>query len=340
MSTTAPPRLPDSLTQHVADIDAGAEIVGAHFLGDVAALALADGRVLLRDPDGAVRTIVAHLDGAILSVASDGARLITGGDDGLVVATRADGAVETIADEKGRWIDAVATGPDGAVAWSAGKSVKARDGKGRAKTWTPPSAVRGLVFAPKGYRLAVAHNNGASLWFPNTEAKPDPLEWKGSHIDVMWSPNGRFVVTSMQENQLHGWTLPDKQHMRMSGYPGKTRSMSWSHDGLWLATSGADAVIVWPFQGDKGPMGKPPRECGVRPSKVSGAAFHPRALVVAAGYEDGCILMCRLTDAAELLVRAADKDGGPAAAMAWHKSGRRLLFGTRSGAAGVMTLPA
>lgn len=330
----------DSLSEHVAPIDAGAEVVGATFLGATAALALADGRILLRDESGAEKRAVAHEDGAILCVAGNGERLVTGGDDGLLVATDAKGAAEILADEKGRWIDALACGPDGAVAWSAGKSVKARDGRGRVKQWTPPSSVRGLVFAPKGYRLAVAHNNGASLWFPNTEAKPDFLEWKGSHLDAMWSPNGRFIVTSMQENQLHGWTLPDRKHMRMSGYPAKTRSMDWSHDGNWLATSGADAAIVWPFQGETGPMGKAPRECGVRPARVSRVAFHPKALVLAAGYEDGCILLCRLTDAAELLIRAADKASGPVTALAWDSSGRRLLYGSREGAAGLLTLPA
>ncbi len=336
MNIAAPP---ESLTRHVAPIAAGAHVVAAGFLKSTGAFALADGTVLLREEDGTQHLVAAHPDASILCATGDGKRLVTGGDDGRVVAIDARGDAETLADEKGKWIDAAALGADGAVAWSAGKSVKARDAKGRVKQWTPPSSVRGLVFAPKGYRLAVAHNNGASLWFPNTEAAPEALEWKGSHIDAMWSPNGRFVVTSMQENQLHGWMLPDRQHMRMSGYPGKTRSMAWSHDGLWLATSGADAVIVWPFQGEKGPMGKPPRECGVRPAKVSQVAFHPKALVIAAGYDDGCILLCRMTDGSELLVRAADKAGGPISAFAWDKSGRHLLFGAREGAAGWLALP-
>jgi WD40 repeat protein len=143
----------------------------------------------------------------------------------------------------------------------------------------------------------------------------------------------------MQENQLHGWTIPEKQQLRMSGYPAKPRSLSWSHDGQWLATSGADAVIVWPFQGEKGPMGKAPRECGVRSARVSCVAFHPRALIVAAGYEDGFVLLCRLTDAAELMVRATEPAAGAVSAFAWDAAGKRLLFGTREGVAGLLTLP-
>ena len=115
------------------------------------------------------------------------------------------------------------------------------------------------------------------------------LEWKGSHLDVSASPDGRFLVTSMQENALHGWRLADSRNMRMTGYPGKTRSLAWSHDGHWLATSGADACVVWPFKDKDGPMGKGPRECGVRSSRVTQVAFHPRALVVAIGYADGMV---------------------------------------------------
>ena len=57
-------------------------------------------------------------------------------------------------------------------------------------------------------------------------------------------------------------------------------------------------------------MGKAPRECGVRAAKVSQVAFHPRTLVVAVGYEDGFILLCRLSDAAEILVREPQPGDG------------------------------
>ena len=327
-----------SLTQHVAPLDAGAHVTGAAWLGDTMAFALGDGAVLLAR-DGATHRVAAHPDGAILAAASDGARLVTGGDDGRIAVTGPDGSTRTFAETSGAWIDALALHPGGAVAWSAGRRVTARDDKGRDKTWEAPSTVRGLCFAPKGYRLAASHYNGATLWLPNLETKPEFLEWKGSHLDVTWSPDGRFVVTSMQENALHGWRLlPDRGHMRMSGYPAKTRSLSWSHDGKWLATSGAEAVIVWPFDSKEGPMGKAPRECGVRPAKVARVAFHPKTYVLAAGYEDGFILLIRLTDASELLVRPAVAGSG-ITAFAWDRLGKRLAFGAADGQAGVLTLP-
>ena len=329
---------PVSLREHVSPIAAGAPVVGASWLKETLALALSDGRVL-RWREGEAAEVEAHALG-IVSVADDGTRLITGGDDGRLVATSAEGDPQEMArDPKRRWIDAIATNASGATAWNAGKTVQARDEKGRVRTFEAASTPQGLAFAPKGYRLAIAQMNGVSLWYPNTEAKPDVLDWKGSHLDVTFSPDGRFVVTSMQENALHGWRLGEKpSHMRMTGYPAKPRSLSWSHDGLWLASSGADAAIVWPFQGD-GPQGKAPRECGARHAKVSQVAFHPRALVLAVGYDDGCILMIRLTDGSELLVRAPERGSG-ISAFTWDKAGKRLAFGAEDGAAGVLTLPA
>jgi WD40 repeat protein len=148
-------------------------------------------------------------------------------------------------DPKRRWIDNTALHPDGAVAWSAGKTAFVRSGKGEEKSFDAPSTVGGLAFAPKGLRLAVAHYNGVTLWFPNMAAKPEYLEWAGSHLGVVFSPDNKFLVTMMHEPALHGWRLADNRHMRMSGYPGRVRSMSWSAGGKALATSGADAVIMW-----------------------------------------------------------------------------------------------
>ncbi len=217
---------PVSLTQSVAPLDAGEHVVKAGFLGSEPALALADGRVLTGASEGR-REVALHGGAGLLTAVFAGDRLVTGGDDGRVMALSAKGeATEIARDEKRGWIDGLAATPAGAVAWSVGKRVTARDEKGRLKTFEARSTPQGLAFAPKGYRLAVPHYDGVSLWYPNLVSPPDFLEWKGSHLDAIFSPDGRFVVTSMQENALHGWRLAQKPgekpaHMRMSGYPSR-----------------------------------------------------------------------------------------------------------------------
>jgi WD40 repeat protein len=176
-----------------------------------------------------------------------------------------------------------------------------------------------------------------TLWFPNaTEAPPERLEWKGSHLDVTFSPDGRYLVTAMQEPTLHGWRLVDGKHMRMSGYANKVRSMAWLVDGKALATSGAPQLIVWPFTGKDGPMGKEPQLLAPAERGVSIVACHPDKEVVAVGYEDGLILLVRMPDGAEILARRPG--GSPVTAAAWSAAGTALAFGTEDGAAGVINL--
>ena len=328
-----------SLTANVTPVIAGAHVIKAGFLGRMPVFALSDGSIVLSEA-GEDKRVLVHEEGAILCAATDGKRLYTGGDDGKLFATAADCTSTLIADENGTWIDTLIVREDGALAWNAGREVRARDARGEVKSWRAPTTPRGLAFYPKGFRLGIAHYNGISLWFPNTAAAPERLEWKGSHLDLTFSPDGRFAVTSMQEHALHGWRIADKADMRMTGYPAKTRSVSWSQDGNWLATSGAEACVIWPFQAKGGPMGQSPRECGVRPARVSATAFHPKALILAIGYEDGWILLCRLQDGSEILVRSAPEGSTDAvSALVWDDNGRRLAFGTTQGAAGLLTLP-
>ncbi|WP_158809783.1 WD40 repeat domain-containing protein [Beijerinckia sp. L45] len=327
-----------SLRDHVVMLEAGAPVSAVAFLGKTPAIVLDGGEILLGE-HGAQTRVAAHPDGAILVTAQAGKAVVTGGDDGRVVRTDATGACEEISATKGRWIDALTARDDGAIAWACGKDVFCRDAKGATKRVSAPTTARGLVFTPKGYRVAMAYYGGAALWFPNTESPPEAFEWKGSHLDVTVSPDGRFLVTSMQENALHGWRIADKAHMRMSGYPAKVRSMSWSADGFWLATSGADSCVIWPFKDKDGPMNKQPRELAARKAKVARVACNSKALLLAIGFEDGWILLVRLNDGSEMLVRRPDGDRSPITALVWSNDGTRLLFGTEAGEAGLLTLP-
>ena len=124
-----------------------------------------------------------------------------------------------LADEKGKLDRRARAAQDGAVAWSAGKTVRARDDKGAVRSWDAPSSVRGLAFVPKGYRLAVRHYNGVSLWFPNADADAGRAGMEGLASRRHLVARRRFWSPSMQENTLHGWRLADKKDMRMTGYP-------------------------------------------------------------------------------------------------------------------------
>jgi WD40 repeat protein len=329
-----------SVTDKVRIVAIGAPLTAAYFLGDQAVFVGAEENVFVVAGEGEAATVPVH-GGGILCATCDGGRIVTGGDDGKVVSFDANGKVDVLAaDAKRRWIDNVALHPDGAVAWSAGKTAHVRSGreqdKDHEKSLDVPSTVGGLAFAPKGLRLAVAHYNGVTLWFPNMAAKPEFLPWTGSHLAVTFSPDNKFLVTAMHEPALHGWRLADNRHMRMTGYPGRVRSISWSAGGKALATSGADAVILWPFASKDGPMGKEPAMLAPLKARVTAVACHPDQAIFAAGYGDGTVLMVRMSDGAEILVR---RNGAAAvSALAWNAKGTLLAFATEDGEAGLLPL--
>src|ERR1700710_2657319 len=111
-----------SVTDKVRPVAIGAPVIAVHFIGEHAAFVGAEESVALVDGAGEISRVAVH-GGGILCVASDGERIVMGGDDGKLVARDAKGATTTLAtDPKRRWIDNVALHPDGAAAWSAGKT--------------------------------------------------------------------------------------------------------------------------------------------------------------------------------------------------------------------------
>jgi WD40 repeat protein len=308
--------------------------------GGRAAFALGDGtlrQVEGRSGEPAVAT--AH-DGAVLALAPDAGKrgFLTGGDDGRLVRVDAEGAVSEIARHAGRWIEQVASNAEaGLIAYGVGKQAHLIDAKGAPRAVREhPSTVAGLAFNPKGRRFVSAHYGGVSLWWAQSkDATPKTLEWKGSHVLVSWSPDGNYIVTGTQENDLHGWRMTDGADMRMSGYPAKVKSISWVARGQFLATSGAEAIICWPFTGD-GPMGKPPIEFALSPSAalVTQVAGHPARDSVAAGFADGAIRLGHVGSRRSEALRRPS--GTPISALALSPKGDKLAFGDEAGNYGVI----
>jgi WD40 repeat protein len=319
----------------VAPLDLDGHCVTAAFVGGVPFFALADGTV--HRLDHGHKTAKAH-DGLLTAVADPAnARLVSGGEDGKVAALRTDGSVEILGDLGRKWVTSIATGPQGAIAFASGRNAYVRFADRKVKEFQQARSVEGLAFSPKGMRFGVARYNGVTLHFPAANGKPVELEWAGAHTAITFSPDGNFVVTAMQENALHGWKVADGKQMRMTGYPAKVKSLSWSAKGKWLASSGAPAAILWPFQSKDGPMGKAPIELGTRGNMmVSAVACHPAEDIVAIGYQDGMVLAARFADSKEVLLRRAGKSA--VSSMMWDVDGQRLAFGTESGECGVIDI--
>lgn len=320
----------------IATFPFGDYVVAAAVNGRLFAVALGDGTVRLIDSetlDAESLTARAH-GGAALCLAADidkGA-FLSGGDDGKLVRIATVGTIETVAEVKGRWIEHVTThAASGIRAYASGKDAYVLGKKSaEARKLTHATSVGGLAINPKGKRLAATHYNGVSLWWLATQSsEPTRLEWKGSHLQVTWSPDGDYVMTAMQENALHGWRLSDGEHMRMSGYAAKVRSMAFTRRGHYLATGGSERVICWPFTGG-GPMGKAPTEFGgAGDSIVSAVAAHPLHDIVAAGFENGSVMLGQPGQPGAKLVMKAN--GNAITTLVWNPDGDKLLVGTEGG---------
>ena len=111
-----------SVVERIHSVAASGAVIAAHFLGRMAVFVLGEDAMVLAPPRGEPKSVAVH-SGAILATAVGESVVVSGGDDGKVVETDVSGTSRAIAaDPKHRWIDHVAIGPDGAVAWSAGKT--------------------------------------------------------------------------------------------------------------------------------------------------------------------------------------------------------------------------
>lgn len=316
----------------------GASATAAFWIGDEALFALGDGAVFVAAREGDARRIAAH-DGAILCAAlhPDRQRLVTGGDDGRIQIVAPGGDVQSMAEPR-KWVNHVATSAaSGVVAAAVGKeAIIFRDGR-ETHRFAYPSSVGGLALDAKGRRLAASHYGGATLRLAlASDDKGVTLPWSGSHLAITISPEAEYVITAMQENALHGWRLPEKTDLRMDGYPAKTRSFSWDKRGRWLATSGAESAIVWPFAGKLGPQGKAPLQPGQREALVTAVAFHPIEEALAIGYADGAAMVVRFAD--QLGMELDEPGEGAVTALAWDAQGKRIAIGDEAGRGAIIDL--
>lgn len=312
----------------------------------------AEARAVIGYGDGTIRSIGLVLDGAQPSVLAQiaatpitaavdigGAGVLIGTDGGDLL--RLGGSdVDKLAETGGPWIGEIAVHSGrGLRAFAAAKALTVLDAGGAVvfEAADHPSTVAGLSFSPDGTRIAAAHYGGVSVWkLTEPGQKPVRLDWHGSHTAVSWSPNGQFIVSAMQDKEMHCWRWKDRTGMRMSGYPSKIRAIAWTADGQYVAASGADTVTSWDCSG-KGPSGKPPLEFGyVYDGVVRQVAAHPADHVVAGGYSDGTVLIGAIEQETAMIARPAS--GHAVTGLAWTADGGTLVATDESGAVAVMRI--
>ena len=237
-------------------------------------------------------------EGGVLAVAihPDRSAFATAGQDGRVLVwSAAEGRVSLAVDVGSDWVENVAWSPDGKwLAASCARQVHAYDADG-VRIWRSddhPSTVSAVAWSG-AEELATACYGRVTFFEASTGKPRQKLEWTGSLVSMVLSPNGDIVACGSQDNSVHFWRRSTEQDSMMSGYPGKPSALAFDDTGTLLATGGGEAVTVWSFHGS-GPEGTQPGVLQHHDQAVTALAFARRGMRLASGGRDGGVVVWSL----------------------------------------------
>lgn len=286
------------MTKASVHFPVGAPINGVRWLGGKCAAAGGDGCLHLALGGGEKAVNVKVSDAPLLGLIETPEGFVTSDESGNVHLITVEGEVRLLAATKSMFLEHLAW-------WAKGRKVLAATGKtvtmiSMDGTMTPlphkvPSTIGGMAVSPIGPRVAVGHYGGATvLALDNVKNPPRELPWKGSHLGLTYSPDGKWLISGMQEQAIHLWRMNDGMDLQMRGYPGKITQFSWASDGVTLGTNGGGGVPLWDFATTKGPAGTQARvlaDSGTQEVLVSALAMHPKGPFCMVGYTDGLVLL-------------------------------------------------
>lgn len=304
--------------------------------GKQLAAAAVSGPVAVIDAgSGVVRHMLpGHGFGTTSVVWADDATVASAGQDGRVrLWGAATGAERAALDAGAKWVERLAVSPCGTyLASAAGKKVRLWDREGRLIRDYPDhgSTVTDIVWRPGRLQLTASAYGGVRVWSPDGNEPVREFEWKGSVLQLAWSPDSKYLATGDQDSTVHFWIDATGQDLHMFGYPMKVRELAWDRGSRFLATGGGSQVTVWDCSG-KGPEGTTPLQLKGHDgdATVNALAFQRNGTLLASGGGDGKVLLWRPADSSRR--QAETRLDGGVTQVAWSGDDARVAVGTEGG---------
>ena len=274
-------------------------------------------------------------DGNLLamSINSMGDLFATSGQDGSIsIYQTSDGLIKaTIVIDNG-WVEHLAWSKDNQfIAASASKNVYVFDSSGKEK-WRSEqqeSTVSALAWS-KSNEIAIACYGKVAFFNIDTNILNQKLEWRGSLVSMVLSPDGDIVACGSQDNTVHFWRRSTGEDSMMSGYSGKPSNIAFDHTGKILATGGSEIITVWSFKND-GPEGTHPGQLQYHLLPISSFAFAPGSNRLASGSRDGSLAIWGLKDDGHGGIAGFSHMTDHISTIAWKEYEKALAAGDANG---------
>ena len=238
------------------------------------------------------------------------------------------------------WVEHIAWSQDGKwLAASCSRKVYIYNYNGN-EVWRSDehnSTVSQIAWSNKN-ELATACYGKVTIFNGISGKQKQKLEWKGSLISMVISPNGEIVVCGSQDNSVHFWRRFKGEDSMMSGYPLKPASLSFDASGTCLATGGDVDITIWSFK-ENGPEGTTPLCLKQHNHPITSLAFSNQGLNLASGARDGSVVLWVLSEDQEEghLSETYLKDA--VSKLYWHPNDKALAGLDRQGGVTVWKIP-
>ncbi|WP_425105085.1 WD40 repeat domain-containing protein [Ancylobacter sp.] len=274
---------------------------------------------------------------------------LVGGATGRMVQIGADGSTRVVVEHDTGGVDALTTPCEPAAcpraSWvAASGSVTRYDPEGGTALAMAryEGAARVVAPAPGGGCVALGFDTCLSVIdlsvIDPQGAAGEPFEIALGPVEALaWSPDGCLLAAGLLDGGIALIDTATRRVLRLPDYPAPVRTLDWSADSRWLVTSGAFRAIVWAVDGGR----ERPKTLETGRSglvAVEAARLHPHLPLVAAGYENGMIVVTAVGQRDELVIR--DPAPGGLRDLSWSSNGEHLAFHAAQGWAGVIDLPA